>query len=118
MVGAGGDAAWSSLILFRLILQKESMIPPTPQWPPMGNIFSSGARHMKLWEDMACFHSMYSENMNWRNFLKYQVIESGFVMAWHCANQMYRTFSAMWEGWSKGLAILFRDPYPGSLAHA
>ena len=23
---------------------------------------------------------------------------------------MYRTFSAMWEGWSKGLAILFRRP--------
>jgi len=24
--------------------------------------------------------------------------------------RMYRTFSAMWEGWSKGLAILFRRP--------
>ena len=24
--------------------------------------------------------------------------------------RMYRTFSAMWEGWSKGLAILFRHP--------
>ena len=24
--------------------------------------------------------------------------------------RMYRTFSAMWEGWSKGLAILFRNP--------
>ena len=24
--------------------------------------------------------------------------------------RMYRTFSAMWEGWSKGLAILFRKP--------
>lgn len=24
--------------------------------------------------------------------------------------RMYRTFSAMWEGWSKGLAILFRQP--------
>jgi hypothetical protein len=23
---------------------------------------------------------------------------------------MYRTFNAMWEGWSKGLAILFRRP--------
>ena len=24
--------------------------------------------------------------------------------------RMYRTFSAMWEGWSKGLAVLFRRP--------
>jgi glycosyltransferase involved in cell wall biosynthesis len=26
------------------------------------------------------------------------------------STRMYRTFSAMWEGWSKGLAILFRRP--------
>ena len=63
MVGAGGDAP-GSLILFKLILQKKSMTLPTPLWQRMGNTSWSGARYMKPWEDMACFHSMSLKTLN------------------------------------------------------
>ena len=87
------------------------MTLPTPLWRLMGNTFWFGVRYMKPLEATACLPLNVLEDIELAKIFKVSGHRIWFGYgAGLVRTRMYRTFSAMWEGWSKGLAILFRRP--------